>query len=179
MDDPALVTACADGADLAWREFDARFRPVLLASARRVLARSGVPSPDAEAEEVASQVVAELAGGDRRILRRAALGPAPVRLWLWILAAQRARRSLRERRLGVPPPERAPSPTPEEEAIRREDLDRLRGGMDLLPARDRFLLTLFHLDGQGIATIAAILGMSATNVGVALARARKKLRDLL
>lgn len=73
----------------------------------------------------------------------------------------------------------------EYERLRVEDgashdplLDRLYAAIRQLEALDRSLLVL-SLEGQTYAEIAAIHGLSETNIGARLTRARKKLSDLM
>lgn len=67
-------------------------------------------------------------------------------------------------------------PTPEADAAAAERLDHLRRALRALPVPARQVLTL-SLEGLSGAEIAAVLGISETNVGVRLTRARRALRE--
>ena len=51
--------------------------------------------------------------------------------------------------------------------------------IQLLPADDAFLLTLFYFDEQSLEEIAKVIGLTANNVKVKLFRSRKKLTSIL
>ena len=51
--------------------------------------------------------------------------------------------------------------------------------IQLLPADDAFLLTLFYFEDQSLEEIAKVIGLTANNVKVKLFRSRKKLTTIL
>ena len=51
--------------------------------------------------------------------------------------------------------------------------------IQLLPADDAFLLTLFYFEDQSLEEIAKVIGLTANNVKVKLFRSRKKLTSIL
>ena len=51
--------------------------------------------------------------------------------------------------------------------------------IQLLPADDAFLLTLFYFEEQSLEEIAKVIGLTANNVKVKLFRSRKKLTSIL
>jgi RNA polymerase sigma-70 factor (ECF subfamily) len=67
-------------------------------------------------------------------------------------------------------------PGPEAEAAAAERLAHLRRALQALPVPARQVLTL-SLEGLSGAEMAAVLGISETNVGVRLTRARRALRE--
>jgi RNA polymerase sigma-70 factor (ECF subfamily) len=103
------------------------------------------------------------------------------------LAARRAIDRLRKRRVADPsPPEplviEPPSPEserPESVAIQCELADRLRWAVARLPDREASVFSLRCFGEMANAEIAATLGISTDAVGVALHKARKKLKELL
>jgi len=66
--------------------------------------------------------------------------------------------------------------TPEDEAARRSDVDRLASLMAALPDRDRELLALKYGAGMTNRAIARVTGLSESNVGTILHRAVQALR---
>lgn len=93
------------------------------------------------------------------------------------LARDRWRREKRESsflaRFGAP---QAPAPVPESRLAARVDFAAAFGR---LPARDRALLWLAHVEGYEHAEIAAILGLRSASVRVLLFRLRRKAANLL
>lgn len=73
---------------------------------------------------------------------------------------------------------RDPAPNPESGLAQEERSERLRQAVHRLPVAYRQLVIL-TLEGLGYAEIAEVLGISESNVGVRLSRARQLLRDLL
>ncbi|MBK8416414.1 MAG: sigma-70 family RNA polymerase sigma factor [Bacteroidetes bacterium] len=51
--------------------------------------------------------------------------------------------------------------------------------INTLPEDDQLLITLYYMDDQPVDEIAAITGLSSSNVKVKLFRARKKLQEQL
>ncbi len=68
--------------------------------------------------------------------------------------------------------------SPESDLARRQSAERLREAVHRLPLAYRQVITL-TLEGLGYKEIAEVLGISESNVGVRLNRARQTLRDLL
>jgi RNA polymerase sigma-70 factor (ECF subfamily) len=103
------------------------------------------------------------------------------------LAVRRAIDRLRKRRVAdTSPPEpldfEPPSPEseqPESVALQRELADRLRWAVASLPDREACVFSLRCFGEMANAEIAATLGISTDAVGVALHKARKKLKELL
>lgn len=103
------------------------------------------------------------------------------------LATRRAIDKLRKRRtVDRPPP--APltfepaspeSEQPESVALQRELADRLRRAVAELPDREASVFSLHYFGKMANSHIAETLGISADAVGVALHKARKKLKELL
>lgn len=65
-----------------------------------------------------------------------------------------------------------------DELTRREEaVELLQRALGSLPAADRSVLTLVHIQGHSVREAAALLGFSVINVKVRLHRARRKLRQ--
>lgn len=71
-----------------------------------------------------------------------------------------------------------PAPDPEAGLAREQQVERLRGAIHRLPVVYRQVITL-SLEGLGYGEIAEVLGISESNVGVRLTRARQILRESL
>ncbi len=71
-----------------------------------------------------------------------------------------------------------PSPATSGEAREREALEHVYGAIRELPPLDRSLI-LLHLDGVAYADIAALHGLSESNVGARLTRLKQKLATTL
>ncbi|MBS1120038.1 MAG: hypothetical protein H6Q90_2266, partial [Deltaproteobacteria bacterium] len=93
------------------------------------------------------------------------------------LAANAVRVQLRRR---VDPPELASSPdvpSPEDEAVEREDRELLRHALGDIPQAHRESLVLHYMEGRSVADIAAALGIREDLVKQRLSRGRRALRD--
>jgi len=101
--------------------------------------------------------------------------------WLFTVCRNRAidllRKAGRMDRLELDLPARAADPHVELEA--KEDLSSLRGHVERLPAREQEILHLKFAEGLAYKQIAAITGVSVSNVGFLLHRAIQKLRGQL
>ena len=71
-----------------------------------------------------------------------------------------------------------PAPNPEASLLQEQRVQRLRTAIRRLPLAYRQAITL-SLEGLGYGEIAEVLGISESNVGVRLTRARQILRDVL
>jgi RNA polymerase sigma-70 factor (ECF subfamily) len=114
----------------------------------------------------------------------------PVRNWgglLRHLATRRAIDRLRQRRTDRPPkadqptfePAAPASEQPEAVAAEHELADRLRVAIAQLPDREASVFSLRHLGELANGEIAETLGISTDAVGVALHKARNRLKQLL
>lgn len=103
------------------------------------------------------------------------------------LATRRAIDKLRKRRTAASlPPEALPfepaaseSEQPESVAAERELADRLRAAIADLSGREASVFSLHHMGEMTNTEIAEVLGISTDAVGVALHKARKRLKELL
>jgi RNA polymerase sigma-70 factor (ECF subfamily) len=71
------------------------------------------------------------------------------------------------------------STSPSQRLLRKEVQHRMRAALDRLPARDREVLELRHLEQLSVAETAAVLGLSQAAVKTRHLRALERLRDLL
>jgi RNA polymerase sigma-70 factor (ECF subfamily) len=67
------------------------------------------------------------------------------------------------------------SETDEGGIAKEASIEQLERGMELLPAEERALLTMFYYDGMSLSEIAYVEGSNASTIGSKLCRIRKKL----
>lgn len=99
--------------------------------------------------------------------------------WLFSIARNVAIDHMRRRRDEVPldeAAERSAPDSPEEQLIRKAELERLRRLCEDLPERDRELLALKYGAGLSNREIARVYGLTESNVGTILHRAVQQLR---
>lgn len=180
MDDPALVEACLKGKEGAWEAFLDRHGPFLNGLIRRRLSGCATADPDAVFQELWISLVER----DGRRLRLA--DPSrPLQPYLAAIALDLCRRHLgrearlRRREASLPPlSEASPSPSPRDEAVRKETLDAIQGGMQALSARERLAVDLVILKDWSYAEAARKMGLTEANLGSILSRLRPKLRKI-
>lgn len=137
----------------------------------------------ADAEEVTPEVFV-------KVWQKAAefRGHSRVTTWIYRIAANMAVDRLRSARAtrevfwdDLTPvekemPDRPAAETPEQALLRREDQRLLAEAIAGLPAEDRLLVTLYHLQGLSYAEIEEVTGVSPANIKSKLFRARRRLR---
>jgi putative ABC transport system ATP-binding protein len=107
--------------------------------------------------------------------------PERFRQWLRKIVMNEALMYLRQKKDSLPIDEVSelmtdPSEMPDEEIIKRESIDIMSRAMHNLSVRQRFLLTLFYVDGLSQRDIGALLEVSEPTVKSRLHDARSKLR---
>jgi RNA polymerase sigma factor (sigma-70 family) len=118
--------------------------------------------------EVASDAVAEAFA--QALHRGSAI--RSVERWVWRAAFRIAAGELKRRRETWPAETEAPDEIPESFAVLGEALGRLS-------PKQRAAVILHHYAGYSLREVAAIIGSTASAVGVHLHRARRRLRQLL
>lgn len=179
-----LVVACAAGDRDAWEEFVDRFGPLLVALARRMLARRTGRAKDSDVDDVVADVFLALLRRDRILLKR--YDPQyRVSTYLGVICRTEVLRLLR-RGNRLPHdlddagrvPQRPGAPAPADHLLEEERVaavQSLRTALAQLAERDRLLLTLRYLDGLDYRTIGATLGVNPESVGQFLHRAKARL----
>lgn len=182
--DLMLARACASGHEEAWREFWRCYR-TRLQSAARALTRNR-----ASGDDLADELWAELFGlprehGPRISKLDSFMGLGSLEGWLRTLLAQahvnRWRRTRREVSLeaceGLQERMAAPAGEPAADARVQSELETaLRRVLAATPAALRLLLSLYFLDGQTLAQIAALQRVHQSTVSRRLDRAVAQLR---
>ena len=91
------------------------------------------------------------------------------------LAASAERTRVRREGVPIEPPDAVPSP--EDHAVDREDRELLQRALAEIPETHREALVLYYLQGESVAEIAAVLGITEDLVKQRLSRARRALRE--
>jgi RNA polymerase sigma-70 factor (ECF subfamily) len=157
----------------AWAGLYRRFHPQVLAFCRRTL-------PGGSGEDLAAEIMMKA-----RFRLDSFDASRPFGPWLFRVAANRCWDEARKNRRTEPLDDEdanrlaADSPSPLERLITEERREQVRGALSRLPLRQRFALTLRYGAGLSYQEIADTLGISRTNVGVLLLRARRRMRDQL
>lgn len=103
--------------------------------------------------------------------------------WLFAIARNVIAAHYRQRRPTLPLDAVGDHPAsgrqPDEAAVHREELARLRAALATLSEREQEIIRLRFAGGLGNQEIAAVVGLRATHVAVIVYRALHKLRDLL
>ncbi len=181
-DDRELIQALRERLPGAWSAFCEAHLPVIVHAARRTLERYGRRGADADAEDVACDLLQAILQDDCRLLGTIR-EPYDLKGWLIVSARRRAIDFLRKRgRAAV-----------SLDAIGEEILPDLSGAEDAggpdeatkaevaravatLGARERLVINLFYLQGKSYREIAAFLGVSINTVSPTLRHAVDKLR---
>ena len=179
-EDLALLQGCFSGSPSSWEVFLARYGGRIESACRWALLQAGLPSGPDEVADAAGEVFASLLAGDCRILRRYRPGTS-LGAFLGVVAGRRALDLARRRRPAAAPwlPEPSEAEDPAALAEAAELAERLEEALAGLPPRDAEILRLFHLEGLSYPEVAGRMGIPDAQVGVALLRARERLRAAL
>ena len=181
-DERELVEALVRNDPVAWEVFVERYQPLVLGVARKTLRQSGARNPETLAADVSNEVFASLLANERKALTRFR-EPWSFKGWLSVVASRRARRVLRNAQKGhgeeLPQTLSAGGRSAASDMGRIEERDRVRRSLDDLKPRDRLALQLFYEGGHSYKEVADMLGIPAKNMGMILARARKRLGKIL
>jgi RNA polymerase sigma-70 factor (ECF subfamily) len=163
------LQACASGDKRAWDAFVDRYAGVIVAAVRRA---AGTPSAPEDVDDAVQDVFVRLVKDDFRLLRAFDPARASLPTWLTIVARSVTRDRLRRRRtpavsldglgdVAAPP---RPRDVP--------DLPRL----DVLTARQRFVLHLLYERDLDVADVARLLGVDAQTIRSTRHKALERLR---
>ena len=175
--DDLLVARLVALAPQAWERLLAEYGGQIEQACRRALAETGRKPDPAAVADAAAEILRALLEDDRRLLRQfrpgSRLGP-----YLNVIAHSRTLGALRSR---TPIPWFPAGIGERADEITRlaERSERLAKAMEAIPQRDARLLRLFYLEGLSYAEAAGQTGEPAEQMGTLLARARKKLKEVL
>jgi RNA polymerase sigma-70 factor len=193
LEDLALATACAEGAEAAWEHFFSTYRTYLRTAAGAIL-RCGASS--AEACDLADSLFSDLYGmvagkGTERSLFRYFHGRSSLKTWLRAVLAQRHIDSIRagrrfeelgEDETGDALPGTLPGPQtqpvdPHRERYVTSFTRALQTALDRLEPKDRETLRLYYAEEKTLAEIGRLLGEHESSVSRHLDRVRRDLRQ--
>ncbi len=155
----------------AWAALHAHFYPRVLAFCQRSL------TPDA-GEDLAAEILMKV-----RFRLGSFDASRPFAPWLFRVAANRCWDEARRLRRSEPLDEEgataiaSEAPDPLDRLISLENRKRVQEAVSRLPRRQRFAVTLRYAAGSSYGEIAEILGVTRSNVGVLLLRARRRMRE--
>jgi RNA polymerase sigma-70 factor (ECF subfamily) len=170
--DAALLARCVSGDGEAFRDLMMRHLGAVHATARRIMASPG------EADDVAQETFLKLWRGAADITVPA----SGLRPWLRRVAANLAIDALRKtKRLDVTDdvPEHAVAPGQLDDLEASDRAGRVEEALARLPERQRVAIGLFHFEELSQRDVAAAMEISEDALESLLARARRRLRQLL
>jgi RNA polymerase sigma-70 factor (ECF subfamily) len=105
----------------------------------------------------------------------------PFSRWLFVIARNASLDAIRRRRrlANVVPLSGEPERGPEEWAMLNEEAEHVRAALEALPEHYHKVLDLYYDSGLRYREIAAVLGIPIGTVKTYIARAKRRLRDLL
>ncbi len=182
--DRATLRALVDGDRVAWRAFVRAHVGLLHAAVVRVIERSA-DGDGFDADDVVQAVFVKLWEDGRRRLA-SFRGRSRLSTWLVAVAQREAFDRVRARRPNGSVPDSSPAgepgptaPDAAAAAIQRESGEALGSALERLPARDRLLVSLVHVDGRSYADVARLLAVPENSISPWLGRARRRLARLL
>ncbi len=193
LEDLALATACADGAEAAWEHFFTKYRGYLRAAAAAILrCRAG----SAEACDLADSLFSDLYGlaggkGADRSLFRYFHGRSSLKTWLRAVLALRHIDSIRAGRRfeelgedetgeGRPKTQLGPQMQPGDPHRERYVASftrALQTALERLEPQEKERLRLYYAEGKTLSEIGRLLGEHESSVSRHLDRARRDLRQ--
>lgn len=181
-DEREQVAKLARGDPAAWSAFVANEGPLVLALVRRALHARSVKASQADVDDLVAEVFAAFLDRERALVKQFRF-ECSWRSWIAIVTQGRVGKWLRARRAPTTSLEEVlvaeeSGEGPVRQAVRREDVERLREAIAKLPDRDRLALRLFYEEKLSREEIGRALGITPAHAGVVLDRARKKLRSI-
>ncbi len=180
-EDLQLLRRCQQGDQAALQVLFDRYQKLVYDVAYRMLGTHD------DAEELVTEVFLRVWNGCRSFR-----GQCRVTTWIYQITSNRCLdwiRSRRKRRSEaledlVAPESLAdyqsgPADQPEQAYLKEEELQQLQEALGKLPAEDRLLVTLYHLQGHSYDEIHEITGIRHVNIKSKLFRARQRLKQHL
>lgn len=190
--DKNLVEDCIAGDAAAWVFFTKKYSPLILISVKNRLRRYGITLNDSELADVRQDVLASIyAGGKLKNVR----SKDDISYWLCIVAGNYAVGYVRRKfsslsnntvslekkfcENGLIEIMAAAGPSPRDEIIQKELLDKIKDAINSLGTKERVAIKLNMLYGKKHREIASMLKMSENTASSHIKRAKEKLRFLL
>lgn len=165
----------------AWNSFAERYLGLIYQVIHYTSHLRSVPLSPEDVEDVASEVMLRIVDDDYKVLREfrreSSLTTYLTVITRRICIGQLTKRAARPERPSVDgkSPEPAdPRPTPITNVEDKEEVARL---LKRLPARERQVVRMFHLEGRSYEEIATALHIPVNSIGPILSRAMTKMRD--
>ncbi len=183
MDDLAFVQRLSSADSEAVEAFETRFKGMLIHAFGRAVSKWR-PERPVHADDYVQDFIGHLFSDQGRRLRTYS-GRSRFSSWLYTVALryfQRALSKLAHDRRGNSDLVDASDPnerSPEEQAIRSEELAHIRGVVHALPAEEQLLIQLFFVDGLNATEVARTLGSGTSAVRMRKKRILEKLRHTL
>lgn len=170
-----LAGSLVSADDALAREFQARLAD---SSTLAFRVAYGVLRQRQDAEDVAQEAFVKAHRAFRQLRDRDRFRSWLVRM-TWRLALDHRRGDLRRQARELAAPVSSHAPTSEDTLIAQERSARLWRAIDALPDKLRIVTVLSAMEGQGVAEVAALLGVPEGTVKSRLFDARKRLQELL
>ncbi len=183
-DDRLLVERLVYGDGTAWQTFVQTYGRLVRCRVADVATTFGRAEDDSAIDDATAEVFAALLGNDAAALRAFA-GRSSLGTYIAVIATRSATRGFARKRLVVASAAEADisqatrdgAADPAHQLIHAEQQQRVRRMLSRLPAKQRKVVTLFHLQGKTYADISDQLQMPIGSIGPTLRRAEAKLRE--
>jgi RNA polymerase sigma-70 factor, ECF subfamily len=179
--DRNLLERCLQKKARAWEDFIDRFMGLVLHVIRHTAQSRSIRLSAEDRDDLCAEVFLGVIRNDFAVLR-SFRGLSSLATYLTVVARRIVVRELLARGPGTrlsTSPQHAPQTIPdphvgvEQQAIEREDVEQLLGG---LQDTEALVVRMFHLEGKSYQEISTVVGMPENSIGPILSRARDKLR---
>ena len=180
-DDLRLAARLVAGCEQTWREFVGGYAGLVRSRVSCIAATCGLNSDGSLVDDLVAEVFSALLVNDSAALRAYA-GRSSLGTYLGVIASRVAiKKSIKtppkaQDAAAIDPVDRRAS-EPSAMLIGNEQRDALKLLIDELPAKQRDVVRLFHLEGRSYEQISQELSMPLGSVGPTLKRAEAKLRS--
>ena len=184
-DDRLLVERLVYGDATAWATFVETHGRLVRARVADVASSFGRSRDESAIDDATAEVFAALLGNDAAALKAFA-GRSSLGTYIAVIATRSATRGFARRHAMVASADDCElarttpdqhSKDPISELIEAEQQQQLHRLLDRLPAKQRSVISLFHLSGNSYAEISETLEMPIGSIGPTLRRAEAKLRE--
>lgn len=178
--DRRLLGRCLERSPGAWRDFVSRFSGLFCHVVRHTAEARSVSLNEADVDDLAADVFAEIVKNDFRVLRK--FGErSSLATYLSVIARRVVVRNIVAKRrleLGQTNGSALANGHSEDTTRTIDDADEIESMLEKLPEREAELLRQYHLEGRSYREIGESLDLAENSVGAALSRARKTLEGM-